>query len=173
MITKTLFGLALTAATLALSWAADFHPLDVKPGQWESTVTVETNGMPPIPPEALARMTPEQRAKLEERTKSLSNRTIIRKSCIKKEKLDKPITWGNADKACTYTLVTSTSTAQEVHVECSKENRKSSGTIRVEALSPESVKGTVQMTMTMGDRTMDINSSFTTKYIGAACTTDN
>ena len=42
--------------------AADFSPLDVKTGQWESTVTGQVTGMPPIPEEALNRMTPEQRA---------------------------------------------------------------------------------------------------------------
>jgi Protein of unknown function (DUF3617) len=164
LITKFLLGTALAAFTLCL--AVDIVPLDVKPGQWETTVTVSTNGPPPIPPEALMRMTPEQRARLEERTKSLSGRTIVHKSCVKKEKLDKPLTWGTEDRACAYTLVTSTPSMQEVHVECTKENRKSTGTIRVQALDQENIKGSVQMTLTMGDKTTDISSSFTTKYSG-------
>ena len=173
LIQKILLGLALVLSSTMI-WAADtFHPLDVKPGQWESTMTVATNGAPPIPPEALARLTPEQRARLEERTKSLSGRTTVRKTCVEKEKLAKPLTWGHDDKACTYTLGASTGSLQEIHVECNKENRKSSGTIRVEALDSENIKGSVQMILTFGDRTSEINSTFTGKYLGPTCSADN
>jgi hypothetical protein len=173
LITKFFLALVLAACCLTIGFAADtFHPLDVKPGEWESTMTIAMNGPPPIPAEALARMTPEQRARLEEKTKSLSGRTIVHKTCIKKERLDKPLTWGNEDKACAYTLGASTGSLQEVHVECSKENRKSTGTIRVQAVDQENIKGAVQMTLTFGDRTSEINSEFTAKYVGPTCTTE-
>jgi len=58
-------------------------------------------------------------------------------------------------------------------VECNKENRKSSGTIRVEAVDSENIKGSVQMTLTFGDRTSEINSTFTGKYLGPTCSADN
>jgi len=161
-------GIAL--ATSTANWAADFHPLDVKTGEWEATMTVETNGPPPVPPEALARMTPQQRAALEERTRPLAGRTTVRKTCISQEKLDKPILWGQDDKACTYSLVTSTGHAQEIHVECAREKMKSAGTVRVEAQDSENVKGTVHMTVTQSDQTSEINSSFTAKRVAAACT---
>jgi Protein of unknown function (DUF3617) len=173
LITKIAVGLALAACS-TICWAADtFHPLDVKTGEWEATTTVATSDVPPIPVEALARMTPQQRARIEEQTKSLSGRTMVHKSCLKKEKLDKPLTFGNNDKACANTLVTSTGSMQEIHVECSRNNRKSSGTLRFEALDSEHVKGTVKMTMTSESGNMDINSSFTAKWLGEACSTDN
>jgi hypothetical protein len=172
LITKIALGLAL-AACCTIGWAADtFHPLDVKTGEWEASVTVAMNGAPPIPVEALARMTPEQRARLEDQTKSLSGRTIVHKSCVKKEKLDQPLTFGNNDKACTNTLVTSTGSMQEIHVECNRNNRKSSGTLRFEALDSEHVKGTVKMSMTSDSGNMDINSTFTAKWIGETCSSD-
>jgi hypothetical protein len=173
LITKFSPGLVL-AACCAICWAADtFHPLDVKTGEWESSMTVATSDVPPIPAEALARMTPQQRAKLEEQTKSLSGRTIVHKSCLKKEKLDKPLSFGNDDKACTRTLVASTGSMQEIRVECSRNNRKSSGTLTFQALDSEHVQGTVKMTMTSSNGNMDINSSFTAKWIGPTCSTDN
>ena len=56
----SLLTLALLLYPLA-SWSADeLKPLDVKPGLWETTMTSQMSGMPPIPPEALARLTPEQ-----------------------------------------------------------------------------------------------------------------
>ena len=173
LITKTALALAL-AAGCTICWATDtFHPLDVKTGEWESTMTVATSDVPPIPVEALARMTPEQRSRLEEQTKSLSGRTIVHKTCVKKEKLDKPLTFGNNDRACTNALVTSTDSMQEIHVECSRNNRKSSGTLRLEALDSEHVKGTVKMAMTSASGNMDINSSFTAKWLGDTCSTGN
>src|SRR5580704_11513105 len=98
LITKIALGLGYLVGVLAacctLGFAAEtFHPLDVKTGEWEASVNVAMNGAPPIPAEALARMTPEQRARLEEQTKSLSGRTIVHKSCVKKEKLDQPLTF--------------------------------------------------------------------------------
>jgi Protein of unknown function (DUF3617) len=177
LITKISLGLALgftCVACCSLGWADDtFHPLDVKTGQWESSMTVAGSDAPPIPPEALARLTPEQRARLEQQTKSLSGRNIAHKTCIKKEKLDKPLTFGNGDKACTNTLVTSTSAMQEIHVECNRNDRKSTGTLRFEAVDPEHVKGTLKMTVTGPNGSMDINSSFTAKWVGEACSTDN
>jgi Protein of unknown function (DUF3617) len=178
LIKKSSLGLRFLGLGLLLGcticWAADtFHPLDVKTGEWESSITVATSDVPPIPPEALARMTPEQRSRLEEQTKSLSGRTIVHKFCLKKEKLDKPISWGNADKACTTALVTSTGSMQEIHVECNRNNRKSSGTMRFEARDSENIKGTVKMAMTSASGNMDINSTFTAKWTGETCSADN
>ena len=174
MIIKISLGVGFLAASCAISWAADtFHPLDVKTGEWESSMTVSTSDVPPIPGEALARMTPEQRARLEEQTKSLSGRTTVHKFCLKKEKLNTPLTWGNNDKACTNTLATSTSSMQEIHVECVRSTRKSSGTMRFQSLDSEHIKGTVQMTMTSSSGNMDIKSAFTAKWLGETCSADN
>ena len=129
-------------------------------------MSVVTTGAPPIPPDVLASMTPELRAKMEER---LKGKPVITKTCVKQENLDKPLTMGRADKACSNTLVTSSSSKQEIHVECSRENTKSSGTIRIEAMDSENIKGTVQMTSTTGDRTMNIDSTFTGHWIGPSC----
>lgn len=168
MTARMFIGIALTISTA--NWAADFHPLDVKTGQWEATMTVETNGPPPVPPEALARMTPQQRAALEERTKPLAGRTTVRKTCVTQEKLDKPLLWGQDDKACSYSLTTATGRAQEIQVECAREKMKSSGAIRIEAQNSENVKGTVHMNVTQSGETSEINSSFTAKWIAPACT---
>jgi hypothetical protein len=165
--------LVLTFAAGFAAWAADYHPLDIKPGQWETTITTDMNGPPPVPPEVLARLTPEQRAKIEERTKSLSGRTTTHKGCLTKEKLDKPQLFGNEQKSCTYNIKTSTSNAQEIQVECANEKMKSNGTVRIQALDSENVKASVHMTMTFGDKTSEINSSWTSKWVGETCGGNN
>ena len=68
---KLFCAFALVASTAV--WAADPTPLDLKPGEWEYTVTMQMTGMPQasapqmpqIPPETLAKLPPDQRAKIE------------------------------------------------------------------------------------------------------------
>src|SRR5579864_4184976 len=124
-------------------WAAD--PLNVRLGQWETTSTVQSSGAPPIPQEVLDKMSPQQRAMLEERMKAnQSPRTTVTKSCLKKDDLDKALTFGADDKACTRTILSSSSSKQEVHIECNRGDGKQTGTIRIEANGSDSVRGSVQ-----------------------------
>jgi hypothetical protein len=171
---KTNISLGLIVFAGSVLWAADtITPLDVKLGQWESTMTMETTGLPPIPPEVLDRLPPEQRAKMEERLKANASKgpkTTVHKNCLKKEDLDKALSFGNQEKACTRTIVTSNRSKQEIHMECAVGGGKQTGTIRVEAINSENVKGSTEMTMTGAGRTMNMNSSFTAKWLGPTCT---
>lgn len=173
LILKVSLGVAFLAGCALHLCAADFQPLNVKTGEWESSMTVSGSDVPPIPPEALAQMTPQQRARLEEQTKSLSGRTLVHKFCLKKEKLNTPLTWGNNNKACTNTLVNSSPSMQEIHVECNRNERKSSGTMRFESLDSEHIKGSVKMTVANSSGNMEINSAFTAKWLGDTCSTEN
>jgi hypothetical protein len=172
MRTSILCGLVVVSSSVL--WAADpIHPLDVKLGLWESTWTNQMSGQMPIPPEAMANLTPEQRAKFEEAMKARASqapREKTRRQCMTREKMDKD-PFGDDRKGCTRTVTTSTSHKLEMRVECSEQGMKSTGTFRVEATDSESVKGTTQMVMSGGDRTMNMNASFTAKWIGPDCGT--
>ena len=155
------------------AWAADdVQPLDVKLGLWESSTTMEHSGTPPIPDEVLARLTPEQRAKIEERAKASAQqgpKTTTRKSCIKKEDLDKAMAFGNNDKNCHRTVLASSSSKLEFHIECGAGTMKSNGTVNIQAISSEHVKGSIQMTVGDGARSMKMNSTFESKWLGPVC----
>ena len=122
--------------------------------------------MPAIPPEALAKLPPEQRAKIEGRMKGAPQTSTV---CVKKEKLEQPFRFDKMDKACTRDIVTSSGSMQEFHVECTHEKSKTSGVVRVEAMNSENIKGSMQMDTTHGDRTMTMNSTFTSKWVGSTC----
>ena len=164
---------ALIVLWSSFLWGTDkIQPLDVKVGLWEVTHDSQVSGLPPIPPEALARMTPEQRAKFEERMKaraSQGSKTTTRRHCVTKEELNKENTFGEDQKSCTKTVMTSSSRKLELRMECMRETTKTNGTFRVEAIDSENVKGSTQMVVTGGDRTMNINSTFTAKWIGPDC----
>jgi hypothetical protein len=152
-------------------WAADkIQPLNVKPGLWETTTMVTRSGEMPIPAEFLARMTPEQRAKLEARMKANSaqnTQTHTYKTCETKEKLQKT-PFADA-KECSLTIVSSTSSKAELRMSCQAEGLKSSGDMLVEALSPESIRGSGHMTATGGGRDMNMNTTLSSKWLGSSC----
>jgi hypothetical protein len=154
----------------ASAWGAT---LDVKTGQWETTTTGLMTGMPAIPPEALAQMTPEQRAKVQAAMGARGAKPNVSTNCMTKEKLDQGWNAGQALKACTTTVISASSSKQEIHVECKQDGAKTSGTIKVEALDSEHTRGSIQMTTTSpsdSDRPMNMNYTFTSKWLGAACT---
>ena len=152
-------------------WAADYRPLDVKTGQWQTTMTGQTSGQLPIPDELAKRLTPEQLAKVQAAMQERNGKSTVNKSCLTKDQLDKPFNAGDeATKACSRTLISSSGSKQEIRIECNRENFKATGTVKIEALDSENIKGTVAMTATSGDHTMNMNNSFTSKWTGPACT---
>jgi urease alpha subunit len=152
-------------------WAADnIQALNVKPGLWETTSTVTRSGEMPIPAEFLARMTPDQRAKLEARMKANSTqntRTHTYRTCETKEKL-KRTPFSDA-KECTLNVVSSTSSKAELRVSCQTEGLKTSGDMLVEALSTESIKGSGHMTAAGGGHSMNMNTTLSSKWLGSSC----
>jgi hypothetical protein len=169
MISRIAFPLA--SALFCAGICAAQTRLNIKPGEWESTVTNETSGQLPVPQEMLDKMTPEQRAKMEAMMKARGMqgpRSTVTKSCVKQEDLDKP--FGHENKFCKQSIVSSSATKQEIHMECDMGGGKQVGTLKFEAVDSSSVKGTMQMTATNGGRTMNVNSTISAKWLGPACT---
>ena len=167
---KLSFAIAMLAASAV--WAADPVPMDVKPGQWETTVTSQIAGLPQvpqIPPEQLARLPPEQRAKVEAALKQAGGpRSTTSKNCVKKEDLAKlPL---NNDQTCKTNLVSSSRSKQEIHLDCDRNGNKQTGTMIIEALSSESIKFNIQATATHVRTVVSMNITGTSKWLGSDCT---
>jgi len=151
-------------------WAEDkFVVPDVKVGLWESTITHQMSGMPPMSPEAMAHMTPEQRARIEAAMKARNGQSITSKSCLTKEKLEKGATFGEERKNCTHSVLNSSRSKADIKFECTEEQMKVNGTLHYEVLDSEHVKGTTEMTMSGNGRTMNANSTFTSKWVSSSC----
>ena len=174
-MTKVIILAAALMAPLASFAADEVKPLDVKLGLWESTVSSQTSGRPPIPEEVLSRLSLEQRARMEEAQKAQQARGATprtNKSCLTKESLDKAMTFGNEGNAnCKRTVMTSNSSKQDIRFECTDErsNIKTSGIVHVEALNSENVKGTGQLNAGNGTNTMNIQINFSAKWVGSDC----
>jgi hypothetical protein len=159
-MTKNVLAVLIVAAGAAL--ADDVTPLNLKPGLWETTTVHERTGMPSIPPETLARMPPEQRARIEAMSAGKAAPTT-RQSCRIENDL-KPFT-DDSSQSCKQTILTSTGTKQEVKMECDK----GTGTVTVEAKDSEHVNGLVVMHMASNGRNMDMKITITAKWISSSC----
>lgn len=169
---KTRILLAVAFLAPLAGWAADPVPMDVKLGLWESTVTTHL-GMPALPAELLAKLTPEQRAKMEAAMQGRgggSPRTDTTRHCITKETLNQALSFGeNKSQNCRRTLVSSTGAKQVVHVECTTAAITTSGDLEFEAVDRETIKGSMVMNAGQGGRGMSTKMEFTSKWLGADC----
>ncbi len=171
MRTKFLASIVFSALTL---WAADnITPFNVKEGLWEMTTTHSMTGMPSagnIPPDVLAKMPPEQRAKVEAMMSGKPT-TDVRKECITKEKLAKNAAFSaNATRGlCTRTVVHSTGSKLEMKIHCEEQQTSSDGTLLLEAMSTEGVKGKMHMVTSSKGNNLNMDFAFSSKYLGPAC----
>jgi hypothetical protein len=152
-------------------WAADPVPMNVKLGLWETTLTNQTDISSLVPPEALAKMPPEQRAKMEAAMQGRGGpRTSTTKRCVTKDTMNEALASASAGNTkqqnCTRTWVSSTSTKQVIHMECTSGTRKTSGDIQVEAVDRETTKGSMVMTSGEG---RNMKMEWTSKWLGADC----
>jgi Protein of unknown function (DUF3617) len=175
-------NLLLVMTLMSISWAVaqgqapkaaapnKLQPLNVKLGLWQNTTSISSSGSLGIPPERLAKMTPEQRARIEAALKARSGEsahTNTYKSCLTKDQLEKtPF----ADKQnCTEKLMSSNSKEAEVSFECTMEEAKGSGTMKIEVQDNENVQGSGHGTMTMGGHTMNTDWKMTGKWVQSSC----
>jgi hypothetical protein len=171
---KNVLFFAITILYPLASWGADdFKPMDVKTGLWESTMTNQMSGQMPIPAEALAKLTPEQRARIEQAMKARASqgpKTSTNRSCVTKEQLNKPMTFNQDQKDnCKSTLVRSSSSEQDIRMVCNESNVQANATVHIQAVDSENVKGNVQITASGGGNTMNSQSSFTAKWVSSDC----
>jgi len=167
--------LALIVFSSVTLWAADtITRLNLKEGLWEMTSTHTMTGMPPIPADALAKLPPEQRARMEAAMKQSGAgvpKTDVRKHCITKEKLEKQSAFDENRKDCTRTIVSSTGSKLEMKIHCEGKEQQMSmdGAFVVEVVSSDSAKGSMHTVSSGNGRTMNMDFTFSSKYLGPGC----
>jgi hypothetical protein len=164
-------GAVLLAAGLSLAQTPIF---DVKPGLWEITSTGGMSGMPPIPPEALANMTPEKRAQVQAAMQAAQGRggaPRVIQNCVTEDQLKRGLDFDqHRDPSCQRTVSSNAPNLLVIHEECTGQNRRV-GDFRFEALDRETMKGSINMVMTMGANTMTMNQSVRGRWLGTDCGT--
>lgn len=154
-------------ALVFASTAALAEPLDVKPGLWEVTATTEMSGMAPID---TSKMTHEQKARVEaamKKRQGQGSRAHVRKTCMTEEKIKREPFQEKDMESCSYTVISSTRTKWQAKRICTKP--KSVGEFKVEALSREHIKSTVQINASDDKHAMAVHVSMDGKWIGSNC----
>lgn len=172
MRTKLVVGFILLFPIAA--FAGDFF--NAKEGLWEMTVTTGGSGLPGTSPEQLARLTPDQRAMVEQMMKqkgiSMSGNTIAMKSCVTKDKIAKGEAFSDSRKDsgdCTRTVTKQTANHFEAKFHCNgKKGEVMEGTVNVD-IAGDGVKGVTHMTNTSDGNTRTFDTNFTSKYLGPSC----
>ena len=173
MLRNQLLFLVFVQVFACLAFAERPTPLNVKMGLWETTVSHSIEGManmpkmPKLPKEALAKMPPEQRARMETMFGQENPGTI--RQCITKDKLEKHKAFDSKNENCDHKVVKSTSTKFEVRFQCAKESGAATGTLVVEAVNPELVKGSMKTNGERKGKNVDVEVNFTSKYVGPDC----
>lgn len=150
-------------------------PMNVKTGLWQSTSTVTVTGSLGLPPEALAKMTPEQKARYEAAIQAQAGghtSTHTNKGCLtQKDLTTDPFARTDSDDEnihCHGNLLSSTSTDVVLQETCSGE-ASMAYTMKIHADSTEHATGTGAGTATMGGHTMNSSVKFDSKWLGATC----
>lgn len=169
-MTKNVLAALILAAGVGRA-ADDLKPLNVKLGLWETTTVSERSGMPSLPADALAKMPPEQRARIEAQLKSMSApQTTTKQSCVTQDDVNKMFDLNNdGNKSCQRTIVSSTSTKQELKLSCDTPGNKGTGTVKIEVTDSTHVNGLVHMNVGNNGRTMDMKVTITGKWLGSSC----
>jgi len=162
-------GLGVLAAGLCFAHA-EGPAFDVKPGLWEMTSTSQNHGVPPIPADALAHMTPQQREMMQQHMREAmgrGNEPHVTRHCVTEQKL-RDLDFGNDRRECRRTVVSRTARLVEMREECTG-REKISGTMHIEAVDREHFRGKLDMQVSNGADSMTVNRSMQGVWLGSNC----
>ena len=119
----------------------------------------------------LEKLTPEQRARHEERMKKRADtgpRQRTQTTCVKKEELDRDAFAKDRQKDCTYKVTAQTRTLHAATYECAGAGARK-GEFRYEAIGNDKVKGSMKITTARSAMVMQLEG----KWMGAVCGKDD
>ncbi len=176
MKTNIVVAITFAIAVPGLLAQQKVTPLNVKTGQWQSTTTIAVTGSMGIPPEMEAKLTPEQRTRMQaamDSSGSGQTHTTNDKSCLKQEDLTRdPFNAGKNDEGmkCRENLVRSTSSDADVELTCTDPRGNTSEfRITFHAIDQEHVTGTGHGNVNMYGHTMKSDWKMQSQWLQASC----
>jgi hypothetical protein len=174
---RRLLHLALTSLAVT-GWlqAAELTKPDIKPGLWEVSINPKVSGEMPIPEDQLAKMTPEQRARLQaamQANMAKNAKPRVYKECMTPEKIARgfAIDPHGEDSSCKRNVVSSSAKELTLHDECNKPERKTVTDVHFEVKRGTQMSGKINVVMTSAGKTMTVNNTMQGKWLGASCGT--
>jgi len=174
-MTKTIFACA--AAVVGLAAMQAVTPINVKTGQWENHTTILLTGSLGLPPEVVAKMTPEQQARYQAAMDKAGARNGQKmentdKGCLTKEDLTQDPTklMGKQEPgmSCSGKVLNSSSSDLSVHITCTGMAQMEYD-LKYHATDPEHATGQGKGTATMGGHTMQTQFNSEMHWLGPNC----
>lgn len=156
--------------------ATQYQPMNVKTGQWQTTVLVNSGGSLAMPSDYMAKLTPEQRVRVESAMKQASKpktTTRVNQDCLTQDDLNRGTPFKPDDKQCTQKILGSSSSSLNVEEDCSESGMVSKTVLSLQAENPELVKGTGTVTMSSEGHAFTSNITFTSKWLSLSCGSKN
>ncbi|MBK6452029.1 MAG: DUF3617 domain-containing protein [Steroidobacteraceae bacterium] len=153
-------------ALVALPLVSHAETLDIKTGAWEVTISTAMSGMP-IPKEAMAKMSPEQRARMEAsmRAQAGQGKPHISRSCVTREDIDRGLLMRSDEPNCKRKVITQNARHLEMEEVCTGPEPSKSH-FKVDATSNERYTGSIDTTRGDGKVHVDMSG----RWIAATCT---
>jgi hypothetical protein len=158
--------LFVALALVALPLVSHAETMDIKTGAWEVTTSTAMSGMP-IPKEAMAKMSPEQRARMEASmaARAGAGKPHISRSCVTREDIDRGQLTRGDEPNCKRKVITQNARHLEMEQVCTGPEPSKSH-FKFDATSNERYTGSIDMTRGDGKVHVDMSG----RWIGATCT---
>jgi hypothetical protein len=146
--------------------------LDVKPGLWEIETLGSSSGTPEIPPEALAKLPPEQRAMAQAMLMAIiaqASMPHMMQFCVTPEQVRQGLDLNRVGgHDCQRNVQSSSPIGFDMQVDCSGRNGMS-GVVHLRVLDRATVAGDVDVHAGVGARSVMIKQDLHGHWLGAAC----
>lgn len=141
---------------------------NAKPGAWEMTTTTLVTSMP-VPPDVLAKMPPEQRAKFEAAMQARAGQTKphVGTSCVTQKELDQDRMFkSDGEDQCTKKIISKSANRLVLEKTCPAP-RASTSQMTMEAKTPESIVASIDMVR--GGAGGKVHVDIKGHWLGASC----
>ena len=173
MYRQTMLTVGLGAVLALLTARADEKAnLKVDPGLWEVTSQAKVGGDMQIPDEAMANMTPEQRARLQQAVQGMianAQQQHVFRQCMTREKLAEGFKTGDDSPSCKTTIVRNTAAELVVRNECAGESNSHTVTAQFRAVDHHHVTGITDVAGTFNGKSMNMHGTMDAKWLSADC----
>jgi hypothetical protein len=171
-VSRTALGTGLALAISVTAVLAAGVSLDVAPGLWEFSIAGSASGVPVIPPEAMARMKPEQRVMLQAMVIALiaqANTPHTVRMCITPDQLragfdPKRLSYSG----CRHHMGAGVTDHLDLQVECTGKEPLDAQ-LRLDAVDQRTVEGHLKVDAGRGPDGLSVRQSVHGRWLGRDC----
>jgi len=152
--------------------------LNVKLGLWEIATQANINGTPQLPDEMMAKLTPEQRARMQaamQASMAEMTKPKLAKLCVTAEKVAKGLDIDRRERQnCQRKILSNSSSELEIQESCSESDGTSVLDQHIQLAgsllgAAEQLTGTVHYAKNSGGKAMGVDSNIKGQWLGASC----